>query len=162
MEKVDINESSSFKDYIKSKLFFIPTLQIIQQSIYASSLAIFLLTNNTMDFIELIFYWTVISLITQIPFTIYIGLIVRKTVSITIEWKKITKYLASSFIFVVMWYVSNNFLDYTSNLVDFLPVLLFFITIGVALYISLTYFIDSNSRQFIKSIIHEVKKFNKN
>jgi len=162
MEKVDINESSSFKDYIKSKLFFIPTLQIIQQSIYVSSLAIFLLTNNTMDFIELIFYWTVISLITQIPFTIYIGLIVRKTVSITIEWKKITKYLASSFIFVVMWYVSNNFLDYTSNLVDFLPVLLFFITIGVALYISLTYFIDSNSRQFIKSIIHEVKKFNKN
>jgi len=158
MEKVDIDESSSFKDYVKSKLFFIPTLQIIQQSIYASSLTIFLLANYNMSFEELIFYWTIISLVTQIPFTIYICLIVRKTVSITIEWKKISKYLGSSFIFVIMWYFSNIFLDYTSNLLDFLPILLFFIVIGVASYISLTYLIDANSRQFIKSIINELKK----
>tara|TARA_B100000676_G_scaffold96583_1_gene96451 strand:+ start:3363 stop:4847 length:1485 start_codon:yes stop_codon:yes gene_type:complete len=158
IEKVDVQESSSFKDYIKSKLFYVPTLQMIQQTIYASSLTIFLLLNHNLPIEDLIFYWATISLVTQLPFTIYISILVRKNISFKLEWKKISKYLCSSLIFVLIWHFSNDFLNYNSSLIDFLPWLLFFIGICVLSYVILTFIIDSSARQFINSIINEIKK----
>jgi len=40
IEKVDVNENSTFRDYIKSKLFFIPTNLLIQYCLYAGLLII--------------------------------------------------------------------------------------------------------------------------
>ena len=153
-----VQPSSSIKDYIKTKLFYVPTLQMIQHSIYASSLTIFLLLNHNLPIEDLIFYWAIISLVTQLPFTIYISILVRKNISFKLEWKKISKYLCSSLIFVLIWHFSNDFLNYNSSLIDFLPWLLFFIGICVLSYIILTFIIDSSARQFINSIINEIKK----
>ena len=38
IEKVDVNENSTWKDYIKSKLFLVPTLLIIQGIIFVASI----------------------------------------------------------------------------------------------------------------------------
>ena len=157
IEKVDIDSTSTFKQYLKSKLFFIPTLQIIQQSVYTSSLVIFLVINSSMEITELIYYWALISLCTQIPFTIYLCLVVRKIMSFTIEWTKISKYLGASLIFGLIGYLSTNFINYELELFDFLPNLIFFISIAVSGYVVLTYVIDKESRLFIKSIFNELK-----
>ena len=157
IEKVDIDSTSTFKQYLKSKLFFIPTLQIIQQSVYTSSLVIFLVINSSMEIAELIYYWALISLCTQIPFTIYLCLVVRKIMSFTIEWIKISKYLGASLIFGLIGYLSTNFINYELELFDFLPNLIFFIGIVVSGYVVLTYVIDKESRLFIKSIFNELK-----
>ena len=161
IDKVDTNESSSFKDYVKSKLFFVPTLQLVQYSIYAISLTIVLLINSSGQHAELIYYWAIISLGTQIPFTVYICIMVRGILPLKIEWLKICKFIVSSLIFIPMLYVFDYFIDYTLGIFSFVPYLLFFMGIGVTSYIVITYVIDSESRLFIKSIINELKKFNK-
>ncbi|MDE2589593.1 MAG: hypothetical protein KGL95_08015, partial [Patescibacteria group bacterium] len=43
LEKVDVDENSTFRDYIKSKLFLLPTVRSIQYSVYVISLGIGLL-----------------------------------------------------------------------------------------------------------------------
>ncbi len=157
-EKVDTNESSTTKNYIKSKLFVIPTIQLIQYSAYAISLGIILLINSSMGYSELIYYWAIISLGTQIPFTIYICFLVRKMLPLKIEWVKISKFVFSSLIFIPMLYLFEYFSNYNLELFEFLPYLLSFIGVSVISYIIITYIIDLESRLFIKSILNELKK----
>ena len=42
IENVDVNEDSTFLDYIRSKLFYMPTLRLIQRGLYLISLSVML------------------------------------------------------------------------------------------------------------------------
>ena len=111
-----------------------------------------------MEYSELIYYWAIISLCTQIPFTIFICFLIRKTLSVKIEWLKISKFIFSSLIFIPMLYLFEYFSNYNLELFEFLPYLLSFIGASVISYVIITYIIDSESRLFIKSIFNELKK----
>jgi len=49
IEKVDTKEKASFRDYLKSKLFFLPTLSNIQGGIYAISLLVILAKRKSLS-----------------------------------------------------------------------------------------------------------------
>ena len=158
LEQVDIQKNSTFKDYIKSKLFFIPTLQLIQYSSYIITLTIVLILVDT-SLTERVLYWSIISFVIQIPFTIIIFIHLRKKLIMKFEYVNITKYFLTGIgVFSIAYLLAEQYLEYTTNVFVFLPRLSLFVGFGIILYLLITYITDLNTRHLLKSIIEEIKK----
>jgi len=160
IEKVDTNENSTFKDYLKSKLFFLPTLLIIQSGVYLGSLVIMLsiFVPIIQAEVELVMYWAIVALSTQIPYTIYLYVLVKKEFSPKLDIKTVVKYLLTSiFVFGSMYILMGEFLEYKESIFEFLPEFLLFIALGVLSYLAITYMIDSKTKTLFKSVIREIK-----
>jgi O-antigen/teichoic acid export membrane protein len=160
IEKVDLKPDSSFKHYIKSNLFFLPSLRLIQHIIYIVSLftMIFILQTYDVDEIELVIYWALISLIVQIPFTAYIFRLIKKNFDLVFDFSRILKYFIVSFgIFGLSYFFMETFLIYDKNIFVFLPNLLLYIILGILGYLGITYLIDKNIRLFFNAIVNELK-----
>ena len=160
-EKVDTNKKSTFKDYLKSKLFFMPTITLIQSSLYIILLTVMLLSMVSIieSQIELILYWAVIALIVQIPISVYSWTIFRKNFSVNLDIKNIGKYFISAIIsFGITHVLINSFLEYNGAIIEFLPQVILFIIFSVIMYVGITIVIDSNTRILAKAIISEIKK----
>lgn len=161
-EKVDINENSSLMSYAKSKLFFIPSLSLIQYSLYMGLLTIGLLVfkSNNDSQLSLVIYWSIVAFVTSFPFTIYLYTLVRKKFKLFFDVRSILKYLLTSIsVFGIMYILIENFLVYDSNVYKFIPSLLFFVGLGIGAYLTITYMIDLKTRDLVKAIMHEFKKF---
>jgi len=157
---VDIKKESTFRDYIRSQLFFLPTLGIISYSLYLISLVtgLILLSNNYSP-IQLVTYWAIVGLIIEIPFTIYIYFRVRGKLSLKLEKITIFKYLIGSiFAFGLVFLLIEKFLSFTDSLFVFVPNLLLFVTLGVAIYLGFTLAVDIQTRMFVRSIFNEILK----
>ena len=160
IEKVDKFENSTFKDYLKSKLFFPHTIRLIQTSIYILILAVGLLilvgfgSSNQ----ELLLFWASIALITQIPLVCILYYFVRKSIMIKIEISRIAKFsLTAIGAFGLTYVLTTQFLVYSPDIISFLPNVLMFGSLGVGLYIIITYLIDNKIRNLVQAIIKEIK-----
>lgn len=159
IEKVDIGENSTYKDYLKSKLFYLPTVKLIQRGVYLGSLAIglVLLMQSESSQLELVIWWSIIALITQIPFTMYFYILVRKNFPLSLNRIAISKYLLISIVvFGLSYFLIEEFLEYNESIFEFLPNLLLFVAIGFGSYVGLTYLIDKHTRKLYKAIIKEI------
>lgn len=161
LEKVDVNEKSTFKDYLKSKLFYLPTLAIIQRGAYLSSLFIilmFLIPSNYTD-IDLVISWSIIGLIAEIPYTVYLCILVKKEFLPKIDMKSLLKYVGSSIlIFGLVYILMDEYLVYKESIFEFLPELIIFLILGVGGYLAITYLIDKRTRTLFNAIINEIKQ----
>ena len=160
VEKVDNEAKSTFKNYIKSKLFFIPTLRLIQNTAYIIILGIvlFLLNNSTKD-IELVIFWSIIAMSSQIPLTLYLLYKVKQTFQLKFETNSITKYVFAGFIsFSFIYFLMDKFLIYNEVVSEFLPQVLIFVFLGIGIYLVVSLLIDKSIRNLIKSIILEIRK----
>jgi len=161
IEKVDVNEKSTWKDFVKSKLFFLPTLRIIQNSLYVVILVfvILIFVGQNVSDLNLVIYWVIVALIVQIPFTIYTYYLARKSFTIKIPRGAILKYIITSIIsFGLAYFLFGEFVEYRVSIFEFLPDLLLFIGLGIASYLIITYFIDSRTKRLFKSVISEMRK----
>ena len=160
IEKVDTNELSTFKDYVKSKLFLIPTLQLIQYSVYIVALTVVLLITSSYESqINLIIYWAILSVIIQVPFTLYYIKLVKKNFTLNLDYQSVIKYIIVSVsIFSGIYLLMDKFLIYKNNIFEFLPNLMLFALIGVIAYIGITYIIDPRTKKLVNLIINELKK----
>lgn len=159
MEKVDLNENSNFKDYVKSKLFLVPTLVLIQSVVYVILLVIGFLIMKDRPQLDLLIYWGIAGLITQIPFTIYYYLLVRKNTTVVIEIGRILKYvLVSIGVFGIIFLMTEKFLDYKQGIFEFLPNLFLFVLLGIGAYFAVTYFIDLRTKELFNAIIREIRQ----
>jgi len=164
IEKVDVDEKSSFKDYIKSKLFVLPALVIIQTSVYIGLLTVglLLLITSVDSQLDLLVYWAIIALLMQIPFTIYFYVLVRRDFTLTLSLNRIFKYLVVSIgSFGLMYLLMEQFLEYKISIFDFLPNLLLFLILGLGSYFVITYAVDSGTRNLFQAIIKEIKGKNR-
>ena len=157
IEKVDMNERSTFKDYLKSNLFYVPTIKIIKAIIYIISLvSIFLIFKDSSQ-LQLVEYWSIAALLVEIPFTIYFYIILRKQFVLHLDKIAIGKYfIISIIVFGGIYLLSEQYLEYKIEILEFLPNLLLLVLIGVTGYLILTYLIDSKTRKFFKAIIREI------
>ena len=159
LEKVDLKSSATFRDYLKSKLFYLPTLRNIQRGGYLALLAIVLLSVTTNSGIDLVMLWAIIALICQIPYTIYLYVLIRKEIHPNFNLKRISKYLLISIlVFGFLYVFVEQYLEYKISIFEFLPNLFGFIIIGALAYMGITYAIDSNTRKLFKAVINEIKK----
>ena len=160
VERVDKFENSTFKDYIKSKLFFPQTIRLIQTSIYVLILAIglLILVGFGRSDQELLLFWASIALVTQIPLVCVLYYFVRKSITIKIEISRIAKFsLTAIGAFSLTYVLTNEFLIYSSDIFSFIPNVLMFGSFGIGLYIMITYFIDNKIRNLVNAIIYEIK-----
>lgn len=160
IEKVDLDEKSSFKNYVKSKLFFLPTVRLIQNTIYVSifSVGLLLLVEAQESTLVLVIYWSFIWMASEIPLTLYFYTLVRKNLKVSLEFKIILKYLVISIVtFGIIHVLTQRFIVYKLDLVEFIPQLLIFVFAGISCYVILTYFLDSQTKNLIHSIIKEFR-----
>lgn len=160
IERVDINEKATFKDYLKSKLFFLPTLGNIQRSIYFVSLVILLIIMipRTESELDLIVYWAIISFITQLPFTIYHYFLVKREFHPKFNYKVIIKYLLVTIVvFSIIYFIMDEFLIYKKEIAYFAPRFLVFVVAAIVGYLGITYVIDPQIRKLFTAVINELK-----
>jgi len=160
IEKVDVREDATFRDYLRSKLFYMPTLRIIQRGLYLISLSVmlFLLIPSEQDQVQLVMYWAIIALGIQVPYTGFLYVLVRKEFSPKIDKNALVKYISASvFVFGLTFALMEEYLVYKNSIFEFLPDLLLYIFLGIGGYIALTYIIDKKTRKLVKAIIKEIQ-----
>jgi len=160
VEKVDKFENSTFKDYIKSKLFFPQTIRLIQTSIYVLILTVglLILVGFGSSDQELLLFWASIALVTQIPLVCILYYLVRKNITIKLEIPSIIKFLLTAIgVFGLTYVLTTQFLVYSPDITSFMPNVLMFAAFGVGLYIIITYLIDNKIRNLVHAIIYEIK-----
>ena len=158
-EKIDEKKNPTIKDFIKSKLFKIPTIQLIQYSAYIVGLTVSLVFIKFSTTTDLLIFWALISLIAQIPSTLIISIWVKKENLIQVNYLTILKYFIALIpTYFVIDFLNNNILDYSTNLFEFIPVVLLILFIGILTYVGTTLLIDFNTRNIVKSILSELKK----
>ena len=160
LEDVDTRVNPNFKDFMQSKLFIVPTIRIIQSIIFITTLIIgFYYFISDAGYLDVLIFWAFISVAIQIPFCVYLYIMLKRNSSLIFEKKSVLKYLFSSIIvFVPIYYFSESFFTYSEKLVEFLPQFLIFIGLSLGAYIVITYFIDSTTRKLFIAIFREIKK----
>ncbi|RZD44396.1 MAG: hypothetical protein CXT78_06665 [Thaumarchaeota archaeon] len=160
IEKIDIISHATFKDYVKSKLFYVYTLRLIQVIVYIIIFVIMLqiFTSSASSDITLLIYWATIAMVTQIPLTIILGIMIKHNFPDPFDYIRITKFfIISVLVFAVAYYMTENYLNYTNDLYHFLPSLILLVVFAVGLYLISTYIVDSKIRTLFNSIIYEIK-----
>lgn len=159
IETVDIDDKSSFKKYMKSKLFQIPTIQMFEYTIYVGSLFAMLLIFKDKSQIELVWYWSLISLGVNIPFALYFYKLTRKYFQLKINFVAITKYvLIGVGVFGSTYLLMEEYLVYDERIFEFLSQLLIFVTISIVGYLGISYFVDQRTKKLFKSVWQELRK----
>ena len=132
---------------------------MIRQASYLIILAITLYSFKTMSSqLDLIYYWAIIFLASQITFTLVFYFSLKKYMPIRVNKKNILKYLITAIVvFGITYVLMDEFLVYDEKIFVFMPNLLVFALIGVGGYISVTYIIDAKTRNLVKAIISEIK-----
>ena len=157
-EKVDIDEKSTFRDYMKSKLFSLPSVLLIQYTIYivALTLGITFAIQSKFSDIELVMLWSIIALLVHSPFTFYFYYLIKKDLKVSLDYIRICKFLIIAiFSFGISYVIIENMLDYEQNFIYFIITLIIILLIGVGAYCILTYVTDLKTREFFKSIINK-------
>lgn len=161
IENVDLDEKATFKNYVKSKLFFVPTLFLIRSISYISLLIVgFLIlkttTNSELDFL---IYWSIVGLVTQIPITVYLYLLMKRNFALKLDFNAISKYILVAIgVFGLLFILGEQFFNYEKNIFEFLPGLLLFLCGGIGIYLIITCFVDSGTRKLFSAIIREIRK----
>lgn len=162
IEEVDIKTTSCFKDYLKSQLFLIPTISLIQHSIAMILLTIGLLLFINSSEIDLLMYWAVIGLLTQIPVTFYFYSKSKKLFDLTFEFIKIAKYIFAGILsFGSVYFLMDNTINYQQDLIYFISHVMIYAIIAVGSYLGITYLLDSTIKDLIHNSLNEIKKFKK-
>lgn len=158
-ETIDEKQNPTTREFFKSKLFKIPTIQLFQYVSYILILTVSLLWMKFPSTLDLVIFWSIVSLLLQIPSTLLICIWIKKEKLIQINFITILKYfIAAVPIYFFIDFLNNTFLDYTTNIFILAPKILFILTICIFSYVAITFLIDSNTRQLLKSIVGELKK----
>ncbi len=162
MEGIDKDlKSISSKDYLKSKLMLFPTIDNIKQGVYIGVLVLvlYILSSQTESTIELVFYWVLINLVVEIPVTVYMIYLTKKSFTIKIDKISILKYLlASIIVFSFMSIIIEEYLEYKISIFEFLPYLLLYGVVSMIGYLGVTYLIDKRTKILVKAILNEIIK----
>ncbi len=160
IEDVDTKKESRFRDYVKSKLFVVPSIQLIQTILYVVILTVVLIiTNESSTQIELVVWWSVLAISIEIPFTMLLVILIKKSVEIKIEKNRIIKYFVTGIVvFWITFVMIEQNIVYHEKLVEFLPPLLGSVILSSLFYFIITLVIDSKIRDLCKAIIYEIKK----
>lgn len=163
IEKVDMNSKSTFREFIKSKLFFVPTISLVQSITYIVLLIIILtfIEVKEKNDVDLVYFWSIIALLVQIPITTYTIILFKKNFSIKMKMKNIIKYLGTGiFVFIITTILINSFFTYENNILKNLSQIILLMMFSAISFIGITAYIDTETKQLIKSILNEIRNKN--
>lgn len=154
-EKVELNIDSKFKDFIKSKLFLLPTINLICGATYLTTLTIVMHTTLSMNLTpaENAFYWALTQLITLTPFFTYKAILARKALHFKIPWREIATYLTASLIMVATLQLLKFDIEYTPSIYTFVYQAAKLAITGGIIYFTILYTFDKYFRELLKTIL---------
>ncbi|CUR50987.1 Putative surface antigen transporter [Nitrosotalea devaniterrae] len=160
-ETVDMGQQASFKAYVRSKLFSVPTLNYVSYISYVALLALFLFVMRTpqMSQLFIVSIWSLILLVTTIPVTAYTTIIVKKQHNVNFQYGTITRYvIVAIFSSLVVFFISDGVLEYPENIFEFIVQVIPFMLVGAFLYFGINYLIDVSTKNLFRSIVKELMK----
>lgn len=158
IEKIDIGNLATFRDYIKSTFFNLSTFSLIRFSIYLVILTVMLLTIDSMDK-NIILFWAIISVSVEIPFSIFIWILFKKEFNFKFPKIRVLKYSLSSMAsFGLIYVIKNSMINYNDGFYSFVFNVVILVCISLGIYTLITYKIDDDVRILIKSVIKEIRK----
>lgn len=159
-EKVDVKPDATFKDHLKSKLFFLPTINNLRAGWYLVALfasLIFFKSQGVSD-LELVIIWALVDCISRIPQTVYLHHLVRKEFSPKIKPNLVIKYFVVAIgVFGSVFVLMDNNMTYHISIFKFLPEFLVYVILGILGYLGITYLVDLRTRKLCSAIINELK-----
>ncbi|MEM2498354.1 MAG: hypothetical protein QXR81_08265, partial [Candidatus Nezhaarchaeales archaeon] len=105
VERIDVSERANFKDYIKSRLFLMYTLSYMHGALYLLLLYAILSTIKSFDLMSLAITWSLISLLTYIPFTVYMWKLAKRMLNFAFPVKSLFKYFVASVPMALLTYL---------------------------------------------------------
>ena len=115
-------------------------------------------SSFTTSQVELVMFWSMVALITQIPLTFFLYRIVKVEFSPKLAHRNIIKYfIVSVLVFGLTSLLMEQYLEYKESIYEFLPEFLKFVALAGISYLILTYIIDSKIKKLFRSIIKEIK-----
>ena len=164
-ERVDLDKQASFRQFLHSRIFTVPTLWLIYSIIYISSLSLFLFLIWTPEMLDsdTVIIWSLILLGVNIPFMMY-GLIkAKKSHNIDFPFKDTAKYVGITIIAaIIVQILLETTLTYPPSIWDFIPEVLPLVFLGGGIYFGISFIIDKTTRKLFRSIIDELIKKQKN
>ena len=158
IEKVDIDEKARFKQYIKSNLFFLPTLTTIQRVTYIVTLGIVLFLSLGKSDLDLVINWSIVAALSPIPFMLYRLMMIRKNFKLSINYFAVLKYSVTAIIiFTITYILMDEYLIYKEEIMLFLPQVLLYVAFSVGGYLGITFLVDARVRELVKGVLRELK-----
>lgn len=160
-ERVDIDKNATFKMYIHSRIFKVPTLWLMLSVSYVGSLSLYLMLfwEPTMQESSAVLAWAMILLFVTIPFMLYGMITVKKKHNVSFPYKIISKYVGVTILSsTTVYYVSEKVLVYSESVFDFLPQVFPLLLLGGGIYFGITYLIDKSTKVLFHSILNELRK----
>ena len=159
-EKIDMNKNATFKEFVDSKLFLVPTLNIIHSVIYVAAIvSFFLILGSGKSDVYLVTIWSLIFFLVYIPFVIYSFIFINNNYKIKFPIKHLLKYSAiATLSSIIIFSLTENFLELKENIYEFLPEFLPYIFLGGGIYFGISYLADKDTRLFFKTIFIGIKK----
>lgn len=161
IETIDVEKNLSFSQLSKSKLFFVPTRKIIHFGLYISTIIVtfVLLQQSNVSEIELVQWWAIIGLAFEIPFFVYLLIIVKRSTNLSFPLLDVTKYILATLAFVLVFFITSDYiLTYQISIFQFLPTLILQLAICAGTYLLITYVIDKKTRTLFATIFNELGK----
>jgi hypothetical protein len=160
IEKVDVIEKPSVQIFLKSNLFKLPSYRYFKLGIYLATITIvFILTKDNVSELELVTSWALIALIIEIPFLIFMWVLLSRKTSIHFPYVDGIKYLGATIAFMlVFWQTSEYIIIYHESIFDFLPTLFIQLIICISVYFGIVYTIDKKTRKLFSLIINQITK----
>ncbi len=159
IEKIEIKEKISIKEYLKSNLFYTPTIRIINYTLYLVTLYITLkiIMPLKIETTTIVLIWITIK-------TIFISIILiifyykcKKLMRFKIPKIKIAKYILASIIMAAILVISKIGQKVTTSFMEALKFSIIGTAIGAATYLIILLIIEPEVKELIKTTLIEIK-----
>jgi len=147
IEKIDV-ESAGFKKVIKSYFFLTSSTTYIKAGILLSSLCVLLFLDKNLGMIQISEYAKLFSFIASLTVLVILLLKVKKGISFKFPMKNLLNYLVAS---IIMGLIVAQFQPFK------IRDLVLTVVIGVGVYFSVLYVLDSWFRSLARRIYDELK-----
>ena len=157
-ERVDTLERASARDFAGSRLFLVPTVNVIQYGSYVAALvAVFLVLPPRVSDAELLAVWASLAVAFRIPAAVYQYRLARRDVGLRLEAPRILGYLgAAAAVFGAVFAAQGEYLV-GAPLQEFLPALAAYAAAGMAGYFAITCAADPGARALAGSVIRGIR-----
>ncbi len=161
-ERVDVEKDSKLKDYLASKLFKIPLINLISNTIYLSLLAFisfFLVLNRSYEPMNLMEYWSLITLFSYLMAFLVKFRIVKREQKISINFGSWLKYSLASLPMALALYLYKINLNMNLRFFPLLSHLTVMTILGLVIYSVVLFLIDDEFRELAKNLLIKFKIF---
>ena len=160
-ERVELMNDVKLYDYLRSKLFYLPSVRIIFRVFYLFGIYLMLrfvgFSSESPSLIVL--FWFLLRLGLNLGFLFRFYLDARPIMRISFPWRNVSRYFFSSLImFTVLWFLGLGQKVY-SIFSDAFYASVVGVSVGVSVYFVLTYILDEEFRNIIKSVFRWLSLF---